>query len=399
MVRGVSALLGAACLVKGIVAWAFPFVIVIAYLVLTRQWRRWREFYPATGILLSVITVRWWFAAIDRREPDFFNFFFIGEHLQRFSTTKHSRTGQLWYFVPVVLGLLFPWTAALVPAVKRLYKEGLFKLSNPAARPFIYMAVWALSIFCVFSISSSKRPPYMIPLMPPLAVMLAWWFDRIWTERDGFFRWFAIPYAVLAVLVAIGMFVALPHVKYLDPAVMPSVIAPALALIFSAALAVYYARRGNAPELYRVVFIFAVIFLGSAYYQAGKLDNLLSRKAMAQRIMSEYRAGERIISFNAFWERNMQSLTFYTGKRVLVVGAPGELKFGATHDKEAAVNFPSEERFLEMLRDDSVRSYIVAHTEQLPDLERAAGKPIYPAPDKLPGKLTLFSNKPWRSAP
>ncbi|MDD4004836.1 MAG: glycosyltransferase family 39 protein, partial [Elusimicrobiaceae bacterium] len=239
--------LAAACLVKGLAGWVFPFVIVLAYLTLTRQWRRWKEFYPVSGIPLSVLAAGWWFAAVDRREPDFFNFFFVGEHLQRFATTKHSRTGRLWYFIPVVLGMLFPWTAALVPAVKRLIKEGCFKLASPAAKPFIYLALWAGSIFTVFSISSSKRPPYMVPLLPPLAVFIGWWFDRVWSEKEGLSGWFAVPYALLAGLTAAALFAAPRLLPYFDPAGLPDVAVPAFALLAAAGLALYYARKGNTP--------------------------------------------------------------------------------------------------------------------------------------------------------
>lgn len=389
------ALLGAACLVKGIVGWAFPFVIVVSYLVLTRQWRRWKEFYPASGIALSFLVAGWWFVVIDRLEPDFFNFFFVGEHLQRFATTKHSRTGRIWYFIPVVLGMLFPWTAALVPAAKRLIKEGCFKLTSPAARPFIYMLLWAGSLFAVFSISSSKRPPYMVPLLPPVAVMLGWWFDRVWNEREGVFGWFAVPYAVLAGLISIALFAA-PHFAkdLIDPRYMPNVLVPAFAMGLSAVLVWFYAKRGNTPELYRAAFITAILFLGGAYAQTHKLDDMLCRKTMARRIMSEYRPGEKIVSFDAFWERNMQSLTFYTGKRVLVNGSQGELTFGAAHDPYARETFPPVEDVYDMLKGDA-RVYVVLRPDRLKELMSAAGKPLYIAPN-LPNKLILLSNKPWR---
>ncbi|MFA6582998.1 MAG: glycosyltransferase family 39 protein [Elusimicrobiaceae bacterium] len=385
-------LIGLACLVKGIVAWGFPFIIISVYLTVTRQWKRWREFYPASGILLTLVSGGWWFVAVNAVQPDFFNFFFVGEHLQRFATKKHSRTGQFWYFIPVVAGMFFPWTAALVPALRAVWAE-LKRLS----KPFVFMAVWVLVIFGIFSLSGSKRPPYMVPVLPPLAVLLAWWFDSKWNDAKGLFGWFSVPYAVLSVLVGAGMFIALPRIKYMDPALSVNCFWPAFFLMLSGALVWFYGKRQNAPETFRAVFLCALMFIAAAYTEAGKLDPLLSRKAMAKLIMAEYQPGDRIISFNAFWERNMQSMSFYTGRRVSVVGSRGELEFGAERDAEREKHFPSETDFVNTLRDDSARSFVVAYSEQLPDIERQAGRPLYPAPGKLPGRLVLFSNKPWRN--
>ncbi|MDD4005228.1 MAG: hypothetical protein PHW69_08520 [Elusimicrobiaceae bacterium] len=111
-------------------------------------------------------------------------------------------------------------------------------------------------------------------------------------------------------------------------------------------------------------------------------------------IMAEHQPGEKIISFDAFWERNMQSLTFYTGRRVQVFGSQGELAFGAAHDTHARENFPPLEDVYALLKAEP-RVYVVLRPDRLKELMSAAGKPLYLAPG-LPGKLLLLSNKPWR---
>jgi 4-amino-4-deoxy-L-arabinose transferase-like glycosyltransferase len=146
-----------------------------------------------------------WFVLMQLRHPEFFDFFFIREHFQRFSSTGHSRLGQWWYYAPILLVGLMPWT----PLVVRQWLRGRSspvtetpaRLLNPPFRPTLFCAVWTLAIIVFFSVSQSKLPAYVIPVFPALALMLG---ERAALDDAAGLRWCA------ATLVAVGaaLFVA-----------------------------------------------------------------------------------------------------------------------------------------------------------------------------------------------
>jgi 4-amino-4-deoxy-L-arabinose transferase-like glycosyltransferase len=76
-----------------------------------------------------------------------------------------------WFFVPVVLFALFPWTILLIPVVQdslRVWREKSWSNS-----PGLYFACWAFFPVLFFSFSQSKLPGYILPAVPPLALLTA----------------------------------------------------------------------------------------------------------------------------------------------------------------------------------------------------------------------------------
>jgi 4-amino-4-deoxy-L-arabinose transferase-like glycosyltransferase len=129
-----------------------------------------------------------------RRHPDFLQFYFVHEHFERFATTEHKREGPLVYFVPVLLAGFLPWTAFL-----GRWKETWPGLSRAAWRARATEGfLWMFSglVFAFFSISRSKLIPYVLPIWPALAVLLALGIERA-RARGASFRAERVATAVL----------------------------------------------------------------------------------------------------------------------------------------------------------------------------------------------------------
>ncbi|HOX22781.1 MAG TPA: glycosyltransferase family 39 protein, partial [Elusimicrobiales bacterium] len=199
-IRLAWALLGLGCLVKGPVALAIPAIIIGPYVLLSGQLRRWRDCRPFEGLLIFLLISAPWFIAISLREPEFFNFFFIREHLQRYTSSTHDRKGSIFYFVPVLLLGVFPWTASFFQPLKQACKQALAK--TPERNLALFLLLWAGTIFAFFSVSGSKRPPYMLPAIPPLCLLIAAYWDAKWNTparelRAAFYIGVSL-YAILA---------------------------------------------------------------------------------------------------------------------------------------------------------------------------------------------------------
>ena len=167
LVAGVGA--GLAFLTKGFIAFAVPGLSVAGYLVLNR---RFREFLILPWVPLAAIAavVLPWAWAIHRADPDYWRYFVVVEHFQRFTSGGEGQHPEPWWFlIPPLIGGAFPAALLAVPgaAIGRRWRE-LF--SQPLYR---YMLCALVLPFLFFSLSSGKLATYVLPCFAPLAVLLA----------------------------------------------------------------------------------------------------------------------------------------------------------------------------------------------------------------------------------
>jgi 4-amino-4-deoxy-L-arabinose transferase-like glycosyltransferase len=153
------AAMGGAVLSKGLVGVVIPGCV----LLLASAWRRdfglWRRMRPIPGGLIFLLIVAPWFVLVSLRNPGFAEFFFIHEHFARYLTHVHHREGAWWYYLPLLLAGLLPWTSGL---------PWLLRRDKSATRPADGMARSVLAIWCgfvlvFFSLSGSKLPSYILP--------------------------------------------------------------------------------------------------------------------------------------------------------------------------------------------------------------------------------------------
>lgn len=160
------AALGLAMITKGPVA--FLLVLPAALFI---GWRRSavRLVFPISGLLLFAAIVAPWVWGMSQVVPEFLRYVLVTETVARMATDELQRTGPPWYFVPYMLAGAMPWSIALLVSWKQLR-------TRENALLYWLLAIAVPLIF--FSISQSKRPQYVLPLMPALALVVA----RIWDD-------------------------------------------------------------------------------------------------------------------------------------------------------------------------------------------------------------------------
>ncbi len=158
----------AAFLSKGLIALALPGATLLLYTLWTQDTSPWKRLSPGTGILLFLLLGAPWFWLAAQVHPEFLPFFFIHEHLQRFTSTVHQRVEPFWYFIPVLLAGLFPWTGLLWASVFRPLRHVHSRTFSPQR----FLALYALFIVLFFSFSGSKLPSYLLPAFPALALLM-----------------------------------------------------------------------------------------------------------------------------------------------------------------------------------------------------------------------------------
>lgn len=177
-----AACLGLAVLAKGPVALAL-FVVIATF-----TYARERDMRPAfrgqwllgTG-LLALVVASWYWPAYAVGGQAFVQDFLIVQNLGRFSGGDAAHTTTLaesLVFYPAVLLIgMLPWIFWIPKALR----EPLSRDGEPAMRR--YLTCWALAVLILFSISGAKLPHYILPVLPPLALIVAGSLAARWPGR------------------------------------------------------------------------------------------------------------------------------------------------------------------------------------------------------------------------
>jgi 4-amino-4-deoxy-L-arabinose transferase-like glycosyltransferase len=322
-------------LAKGLIGIVLPGGVVFVYILATGRWRLLREMRLLTGIPLFLLVCAPWFIAVSLKNPEFPHFFFIREHFQRFTSKIHHRYKPVWFFVPVLLTCLLPWTLFLPSTLRRIWHER--RADGADAR--LYLIIWAGVVFAFFSVSSSKLIPYVLPVFPALALLVG---ERLAAALDGDDRWLrGTGFALAALLIPAGAGVVLyPHLARNPGLSLVAATTLGTILVVQGATAVAASRRRDAARLVAGLSAGAWLFclVGPPLVFTTVIERKTS-KDLALIARTEL-PGTVIANYSNY----DQGLAFYTGRRVVQVGELGELEFGSQQGDQSAW-FMSEERF------------------------------------------------------
>ena len=156
-----------AVMTKGVIAIVLPGAILFFYLLWQRDWGLLRRLHLVSGLIILMVICLPWFIAIGCADSNFYSFFFIHEHLERFLLKTHDRFQPWWFFLPVIVFGAMPWSLFLPAALRRGMdnQSGLFQSSR-------LLLLWCGTFLLFFSISSSKLALYILPLFPALALLI-----------------------------------------------------------------------------------------------------------------------------------------------------------------------------------------------------------------------------------
>ncbi len=196
------AAMAGATLSKGPIGVVLPAGALVVYTLVNGDFRLWRRLHVPSGLALYVLLCAPWFVAVAHANDEFLSFFFVHEHLQRFMTEEHQRTGQWYYFIPLALAGSLPWLVVLTAGLRRSWNDGGVARGVFSWRRLAL--VWAAFVLVFFSVSGSKLPSYILPMFAPLALVTGDILLR--TDARSLARQ-ALPGAVVVSIVAVALFV------------------------------------------------------------------------------------------------------------------------------------------------------------------------------------------------
>ncbi|MBI4887284.1 MAG: glycosyltransferase family 39 protein [Acidobacteria bacterium] len=156
-----------------------PLAIALPAMVLVPIWWRerrlqalpWREVALA-AVIFAVVGLPWYGAMTLQHGVAYLNSFFVGDNLERFATDRFNEPRPLWFYVPIVIGGMLPWSMYLAVLPWRSIRDLLRRTRQVSADEW-RLLVWAFVPLLFFTLSIGKQPRYILPVLPPLGILLA----------------------------------------------------------------------------------------------------------------------------------------------------------------------------------------------------------------------------------
>ncbi len=174
-------------LAKGPVAPFLAAVIIVAFAIAKGDRRLIVRTLWIPGILVFCAVSVPWYVAVQLRNPHFFHEFFLQHNLARFGTNLYHHREPFWYYLPVTLMGLLPWTvfalAAIAESAGAWWRERRAMLQSKDALN-VFLILWLIVPAAFFSISQSKLPGYIVPALPAGTLLLAEYARRHTAEGE-----------------------------------------------------------------------------------------------------------------------------------------------------------------------------------------------------------------------
>ena len=346
-----AAVAGLATLAKGPLGLLLPALVLGGYLVATREWRSVRELLSPLAVAAFVIVAAPWYVAILLDQGrHFLDVFILNHNVERFTSTIHRHPGPFWYYLPVLLAGLFPWSGLSVPALVRVEPR--------ASRRDLFVLLWLALPLAFFSLAGSKLPGYILPCVPPLAILVGRAADRLITEGPTPERQLSGRVAALVGLVLGALIAASPaalvrvHEPMWRSAIPLGVWAVVVAFLFSRRVG---ADPAGALRLLRIGGAGLLLLLAFA------APPILARRESGARLFAPA-MGRPVLAWGA-WRTAWMAGYFYNDGKVREVQLATEITAEVDRGPALVLAGPSERRRLEAMGSLEVRTLAVGPRE------------------------------------
>ncbi|WP_428266779.1 ArnT family glycosyltransferase [Haliangium sp.] len=194
-------LLAVSVLGKGLPGIGLAGLVCFAYLLLTGHWRLLAKVELPRGILLCLlIVVPWHMCMILKDGRPFLREYFITHLWRRAAVGVHGERGTFDFFISQLGIGMWPWVGLLPAAVAGVLGHGTGRTRAGSVR--LLVGIWAIVTVAFFSAVQTKFHHYILPAVPALAILIAFWVDDL---LDGRIKHVAITTLAGAAIVLLIM--------------------------------------------------------------------------------------------------------------------------------------------------------------------------------------------------
>ena len=300
--------LGIAALGKGPVAVVLAAGAALIFRLFNKRgglFRRWR---PFSGLLIATATaLPWFWLAFRENGYSFIDTFFINHNFARYVTDIHHHAQPFYYYLPVLIALFFPWSGWIFVLTPRFLPDSLRRWREWRSGP-LFVACWFFFPILFFSFSGSKLPGYILPSLPPLALILGSRLAKAIQEKSEIPCFRAALWAQL--FLSFCLAIAAPVFFYRDyggnwkagACISVAVLIPAI-IIF------VFGKKRNLPATVMATIAQGAILVGVvAIFAFPVLGDYLSTSTIAQQAMTQRESNEPLV----FWRFFHHTFQYYT---------------------------------------------------------------------------------------
>lgn len=319
-----------ATLTKGLIGIVIPAMVIGAWIVLLWEWRLLTTIYLPSGLLLFLVVAAPWHILASNANPEFAHFYFVHEHFERYLSKAHERYQPAWFFLPVLIAGFYPWIAFLPQAIGKALPASW--AARHQHKESLFLLLWAGLVFAFFSFSDSKLASYILPAMPPLALLLARHLAQTWDQpassalRTGI--WVLMVVGLVLAALVILRDNTLDHPRLGEYAqVLGGYAYAIIGGLLAAALvpAILSWRRSN-PLTTMSLLATSAVFLVILTLSLPLLDAKRSVKDLALALKPRLQPADEVLTYRTYY----QDLPVYLERRITIVDWKGELEFGAS---------------------------------------------------------------------
>jgi len=205
-------LIALAILTKGPIGLILPGLTLACFFSYLGTWRRpLRELRWRRGLaIVGAITLPWYIAMVWVNGYEYVQTFFGYHNLERFTQVVNRHAGPWYFYIPVVLVGLAPWSCFLPLAIARLQccRRSYWQQQPRVNQLGLFALCWLGSVFIFFTLAATKLPSYVLPMMPAGAILIT----LLWQDsRSNSWAWSVSGYTQTLLLLSLA--IALPWIS------------------------------------------------------------------------------------------------------------------------------------------------------------------------------------------
>jgi 4-amino-4-deoxy-L-arabinose transferase-like glycosyltransferase len=172
---------GLGILSKGLIGVALPGLVLLIWLIWTKQFKKIRHLPWLSGLSLFGVIAVPWFVFVEQKFPNMLQYMFGLHHFQRFTGSAFNNNMPWWFYIASLVMLFFPWAFFFLAQLLKQVKSkpvATATAASPQVEPSSFPPallslcwIWVVTIIGFFSIPAAKVIGYALPVIPPLAIL------------------------------------------------------------------------------------------------------------------------------------------------------------------------------------------------------------------------------------
>ena len=290
-----------AFLTKGLIAIAFPVMIVGLWILMLRQWRAILQLRLISGALIFIVMVVPWFYLVQRQNSDFLYYFFIYQQFYRYVSSEFNNMQPFWFYLAVILIGSGGWGLLYFPSLSLLWQR--YKNKSADFPYLLFLFIWVVVVLLFFSIPKSKLLGYILPVMPPLAIIIGYYcVQKGLAQRPAaiILKLTASYSFLFLLLLFIASFYLIHRAEWSGSQVYPWCLSVVMILLLGA-LILGWVKQYNNNYFYRYSAVSMALFLLLLNNMSGHLFLMNSTRDLARSMPESLSTNTKLVSYNNFY--------------------------------------------------------------------------------------------------